>query len=155
MCVRQPLEGHGVCCMWWNLVFKYPQGYSWGRQRRHSTEPESERHMRVLVVGGVAGGMSAAARLRRRAAALMPPATPPTTSTRMCRSLSGSVECLLCLPQEYPWGYLKTRFHHIQQTPWPSRGCRTHIGSIEHAPQQRPASDSKLLDAQGLPNSLF
>ena len=52
--------------MWWNLVFKYPQGYSWGRQRRHSTEPESERHVRVVVVGGVAGGMSAAARLRRR-----------------------------------------------------------------------------------------
>ena len=52
--------------MRWNLVSQYPPGYSWRRQRRHSTEPESKPNMRVVVVGGVAGGMSAAARLRRR-----------------------------------------------------------------------------------------
>lgn len=36
------------------------------RLKEQSVETESERNMRVVVVGGVAGGMSAAARLRRR-----------------------------------------------------------------------------------------
>ena len=36
------------------------------RLKKQSLETESERNMRVVIVGGVAGGMSAAARLRRR-----------------------------------------------------------------------------------------
>ena len=52
--------------MCWNLVSQYPQGYYWRKRRRQKLKSESEPHMRVVVLGGVAGGMSAAARLRRR-----------------------------------------------------------------------------------------
>ena len=60
VCCTGTVSASRLSCVY---ALSIPLGVCFVVLHRPTLEPESEPHMRVVVVGGVAGGMSAAARL--------------------------------------------------------------------------------------------